>query len=418
MTLDLDMFKRINNALGFSVGDKLLIEVSHRLIETLRSTDSVTRFDGSESSTSIHRLGGDEFGILLTGMEYAEFTSQIVDRIIETLTRRVDIDGHEIHLTCSVGISLYPQDGVDADSLLKNAGVALYYAKCQGLNSYQFYDADLARASVEDFKLENDLRHAIEKDELELHYQPKIDLRTGQIVGMEALVRWHHPEMGMIPPAQFIPAAEISGLIIPIGAWVLRAACHQIKAWKNSGWENIRIAVNLSAVQFRNKDLLEQISTILDETGVAADNLELEITESMIMDDIDAASSTMRLLHKLGILISIDDFGTGYSSLNHLKRFPISTVKIDRSFVRDITTDTDDAAIISAIVSMAHSMGLRVVAEGVETEAQLAYLRRLDCDDMQGYLFSPPVPHDEAEELLRKEQHTEGSAELKVCAAS
>jgi len=410
VTIDLDMFKRINNALGYNVGDELLKEVSRRLAETLRSSDSIARYGEDESRKSIYRLGGDEFGILLTGMEYTEFTTHIVNRVIESLTGQIDVDEHEIHLTCSVGISLYPDDGVDADTLLKNAGIALYYAKCQGHNSYQFYDDDLAKSSVDDLKLENDLRHAIENDELELYYQPKVDLKTGRIAGMEALIRWRHPDMGMIPPGQFIPVAESSGLITSIGNWVLRAACQQIRRWQDDGLEDINVAVNLSAVQFRQTDLLEQISSVLIETGVAPRNLELEITESTIMENIDAAANAMRILHKAGMRISIDDFGTGYSSLNHLKRFPISTVKIDRTFVRDITTDTDDAAIIRAIVAMAHSMGLEVIAEGVETEEQLAFLQELECDEMQGFLFSPPVPQDEAEALLR-ENRNKGKAE-------
>jgi diguanylate cyclase (GGDEF)-like protein/PAS domain S-box-containing protein len=417
MTLDLDMFKRINNALGYAVGDKLLKEISDRLIDTLRSTDAVTRYDGKEPSPSIYRLGGDEFGVLLTGMEFTEFTSLIVNRIIESLTRQIDIDEHEIHLTCSVGISLYPDNGVDADTLLKNSGVALYYAKCHGHNSYQFYDEELARTSMADLKLENDLRHSITNNELELHYQPKVDLHSGRIVSMEALLRWRHQSMGMIPPAQFIALAESSGLITTIGSWVLHEACLQIKRWHKAGLQDICIAVNLSAIQFRQTDLLDQISTVLDNTGVAPQYLELEITESTIMENIDAASETMRVLYKAGIRLSIDDFGTGYSSLNHLKRFPISMVKIDRSFVRDITTDSDDAAIIRAIVAMAHSMNLRVIAEGVETEAQLAYLRDLQCDEIQGFLVSPPVPRDVAELLLLKDRQTR-SATLETRAAS
>lgn len=418
LILDLDMFKRINNALGYSVGDALLKEVSYRLGDTLRSTDSVSRLDINQPSASIHRLGGDEFGIMLTGLEYTEFTAQIVTRVIESLTRRIDIDEHEIHLTCSVGISLYPENGVDSDSLLKNAGVALYYAKCQGHNSYQFYNEELRNSSVEDLKLENDLRHAIENNELELYYQPKVDIKTGNVVSMEALLRWHHPEMGMIPPATFIPVAESTGLITPIGSWVLHTACQQARTWQHAGYENICIAVNLSAVQFRHKDLLEQVSNALDETGIAPQNLELEITESMIMEDIDAASETMRILHNAGIHISIDDFGTGYSSLNHLKRFPISTVKIDRSFIRDIATDSDDKAIIKAIIVMAHSMGLKVIAEGVETNEQLAFLRNLHCDEMQGFLFSPPVPCNEAEGMLRGTHKTGDYVETGVRAAS
>jgi diguanylate cyclase (GGDEF)-like protein len=400
MMLDLDMFKRINNALGYSAGDQLLRIVSQRLTTSLRNTDSVARLGAEPSRNTVFSLGGDEFGILLTGLDCTEFTDQIANRVIEAVTESVEIDGNEIHLTCSVGISLYPDDGEEADTLLKHAGTALYYAKLHGHNSHQFYDEELHRASLENLKLENDLRHALATESLELHYQPKVDLGSGRVTSVEALVRWRHPEIGMIPPGEFIPLAEENGLIVPIGYWVLMTACRQVSAWQAAGRENISVAVNLSALQFRQNDLLEQILQILKETGVCPHQLELEITESTIMDDIDAAASTMRALHCFGIRISIDDFGTGYSSLNHLKRFPINTVKIDRSFVRDITTDSDDAAIVGAIVSMAHSMELKVIAEGVETEEQLDFLRKLHCDEIQGFLFSPPVPHQEACELL------------------
>ncbi|MGD2136626.1 MAG: diguanylate cyclase [Gammaproteobacteria bacterium] len=418
MMLDLDMFKRINNALGYKVGDKLLRSVSNRIQEALRRSDSVSRLDDSISGSSIYRLGGDEFGILLAGMDCTEFTEQIVKRIIESVTKRLDIDGHEIHLTCSVGISLFPEDGMDTDTLLNNAGVALYYAKCHGHNSYQFHSKDLNRTSIENLRLENDLRHAIERGELELHYQPKVDLLTGRITGMEALARWHHPDIGMIPPDEFIPLAEDTGLIIPLGYWVLETACRTAKLWRDAGFRAISVAVNLSAIQFRQRDLLNRIHDTLRETGITPRLLELEITESTIMDDIDNASATMRALHKAGVRISIDDFGTGYSSLNHLKRFPINTVKIDRSFVHDITTDPDDATIVGAIIAMAHNMGLCVVAEGVETDEQLAFLGKLRCNEIQGFLFSQAVPQHEAEVLLECGGYANNAAQAGVLAAS
>ena len=399
LMLDLDMFRRINNKLGLLVGDELLREVSDRLLNSLRSTDAIVRF-GEDDTNSVYRLSGDEFGILLTNMECMEFTAQIAGRIIESLSEIIEIGEHEIRLACNIGISLYPEDGGDADTLLKHAAIALYYAKCQEPNCYRFYEGDKADSSTGNFTLRNELQRAFDNNELELHYQPKIDMKTSKIVCMEALLRWRHPELGLIPPAQFLPVAESSGLIVPIGRWVLRTACRQLGAWQQSGYTNLSIAVNLSAVQFSQKDLLMQIGTILDETGTAPQHLELEITEATIMEDIETTASTLRILHKAGMKISIDDFGTGYSSLNLLKRFPISSVKIDRSFIRDITTDTDAAGIIKAIITMAHSMGLRVAAEGVETESQLVSLNSLQCDEFQGFLFSPPVSNQEANNLL------------------
>jgi diguanylate cyclase (GGDEF)-like protein len=400
MILDLDMFKRVNSTYGYAVGDELLRVVSGRLTDVLRNTDTVARLHYASGTTSIYRLGGDEFGILLTGLDCTDFTSQIVNRVIESITGQIDIQGNEFHLACSVGVSLFPEHGTSAEVLLKNASTALYFAKLQGHNIFRYYDEDLNRDSLESLKLENDLRHVIERNELELYYQPKIDLATGKVNSVEALVRWHHPELGMIPPNEFIPIAEETGMITTIGYWVLESACHQLRQWQESGFSDISVAVNLSAVQFSQQDLLKRILNTLSEAGICPNQLELEITESTIMQDIDAAASTMRALHCSGMHISIDDFGTGYSSLTHLKRFPINTIKIDRSFIRDITTDSDDAVIVSAIISMAHSMGLKVIAEGVETVEQLNILRELQCNEIQGFLFSPPVPQDEATALL------------------
>ena len=400
LMLDLDMFRRINNTMGVYVGDELLTEVSRRLVQSLRSTDVIVRIDNADSDNPIYRLSGNEFGILLTGMECTDFTTQVVNRIMESLSGAFDIGGQRISLACNTGISIYPENGGDADTLLKNAAVALYHAKCQEPNCYQFYNEIRGESSTGDFPLQNQLRQAIEQDQLELYYQPKIDMKSGRIVCMEALLRWRHPEMGMIPPSQFLNIAENTGLIIPIGKWVLRTACRQLGVWQRGGYPDLCVAVNLSTLQFSQKDLLMQIGMILDETGIAPWHLDLELTEATVMDDIAAAATTLRLLHKAGIRISIDDFGTGYSSLNNLKRFPIRSVKIDRSFIRDITTDSDDAGIIKAIITMAHGMGLRVVAEGVETAAQFAFLDNLLCDEYQGFLFSPPVPKIEAGSLL------------------
>ncbi len=402
LMLDFDMFKRINNALGYTVGDELLRVIGQRLTDTLRETDMVTRMSTDDYPTSIHRMGDDEFCILLTELDEVKSTEIVIDRIIKSVTNRIDIEGNEIYMSCSIGISAYPSDGEDAETLLKNAGLALHHAKRNGHNSSQFYDESLKSTSLRNIRLENDLRHAIDDDGLELYYQPKLDLTTGKINSMEALVRWQHPDLGMMLPGEFIGLAEESGQIIAMGNWVLRDACNQIVQWQNAGYRDMTVAVNLSAIQFKQKDLLEQIKMILSETGALPQCLELEITESTIMNNIDAAAETMIAISELGIRISIDDFGTGYSSLNHLKRFPISIIKIDRSFISDITTDSDDAAIVSAIIAMAHNMSLKVVAEGVETKAQLNYLRNLDCDEIQGYLLSPPVPVNEIEELLDK----------------
>jgi diguanylate cyclase (GGDEF)-like protein/PAS domain S-box-containing protein len=400
MMLDLDMFNRINSTLGYDIGDELLKGVSHRIVDVLRVTDSVSRLSEVNAVTSIYRLGGDEFGILLTGLDCTEFTGQIVSRIIDSITSPANIQGHEILMNCSVGISLFPDDGSCADTLLKHASTALYHAKLQGQNNFEFYNEKLNRDSQQNLKIENDLRHAIERNELDLHYQPKIDLASGKVNSVEALVRWRHPEIGMVPPNEFIPIAEKTGLITSLGYWVLETACRQIRQWQETGYEHLSVVVNLSTVQFQQIDLLENILYTLEATGICAHQLELDIKESAIMENIDSASSTMRALHSSGIRISVDDFGTGYSSLSHLKRFPINTVKIDGSFIRDITTDPDDAAIVGAIIAMAHDMGFKVIAEGVETQQQLDYLHSLQCDEVQGFLFSPPVPHQEAFALL------------------
>jgi diguanylate cyclase (GGDEF)-like protein/PAS domain S-box-containing protein len=418
MMLDIDMFKRINNALGYKAGDELLLTISRRLQSSLRKSDSITQLTSDETAISIYRLGGDEFGILLSGMDCVELAEQIVKRIIDRVTEPLEIDENEIHLTCSMGITLFPGSANDTDGLLKNTAMALYQAKRQVHKTYQFYDEDLHNISRENMELENDLRHAIERNELKLYYQPKIELLPGKITGMEALLRWKHPTIGMIPPNEFIPLAEETGLIHEIGEWVLHTACNKLKEWESTGNKDISVAVNLSAIQFQQKDLLEMIRETLRDTGANPKLLELEITESMIMDNIDSASTIMSKLHKEGVQISIDDFGTGYSSLNHLKRFPISTVKIDRSFVRDLTTDLGDAAIVAAIITMAHGMGMKIIAEGVETEQQLEYLRRLRCDVIQGFLFSPALPEDEVEELLKKDKDGTAFPDTQLRAAS
>jgi predicted signal transduction protein with EAL and GGDEF domain len=349
----------------------------------------------------VARQGGDEFVLVLSGIREDDDVPVVAQKILKAMSVPFDINGRELHITCSIGIASYPKDGEDSQTLLKNADAAMYSAKKLGRNNAQYYSAEMNVKAMERLVLENGLHHALERNEFLLHYQPQVDLRTGEIAGMEALVRWQHPELGLVSPAMFIPVAEDSGLIVSIGEWVLRTACAQNKAWQLAGFKPISVAVNLSARQFRQPDLAEMVAGILAETGLDSACLELELTESLVMQDVEKTIATLSKLKAMGIKLSIDDFGTGYSSLSYLKRFPIDTLKIDQSFVRDITTDPDDAAIAKAIISMAHDMQLRVIAEGVETEAQKTFLQQRHCDEMQGYLFSRPVPAEAFETLLR-----------------
>ena len=397
--LDLDRFKLINDTLGHATGDLVLKSVAERLTACLRRSDTVARL--RNRNDTVARLGGDEFTLLLTDIAQTADVPIIVQRILNAFIPPFVIEGQELFVTPSIGISLYPNDGDNAEKLLRNADTALYRAKEQGRNNYQFYLPEMNAKVSERLTMENNLRKALEREELLLHYQPQVDLNTGQIIGMEALVRWHHPDSGLVSPAKFIPLAEETGLIISLGEWVLRTACAQNKAWQASGLSPIRVGVNLSGRQFQQKGLIETVSRALRETGLSAEYLELELTESILMQKVETITSALSELDAMGIQISIDDFGTGYSSLSYLKRFPISKLKVDRSFVNDITTDPDDAAITAAIITMAHSLKLKVVAEGVETPAQLAFLRSLKCDGMQGYLFSRPLASKEATELLK-----------------
>lgn len=398
--LDLDRFKLINDTLGHAIGDLLLKTVAERLTASLRRSDTVARLQNQ--SNTVARLGGDEFTLLLTDIAQTQDVPVIVQRIANAFIAPFIVEGYELFVTPSIGISLYPNDGENAEKLLRNADMALYRAKDQGRNNYQFYLPEMNVKVSERLAMENHLRRALEREELLLHYQPQVDLNTGRIIGMEALVRWHRPDSGLVSPAKFIPLAEETGLIIPLGEWVLRAACAQNKAWQESGLPPIRIGVNLSGRQFQQKGLIETVRRALGETRLSAEYLELELTESILMQKVETITSALSELDAMGIQISIDDFGTGYSSLSYLKRFPISKLKVDRSFVNDITTDPDDAAITAAIITMAHSLKLKVVAEGVETADQLAFLKSLKCDGMQGYLFSRPLPSKEATELLKK----------------
>ncbi len=402
--IDLDHFKRINDTLGHSMGDLLLQRVSDRLAKCVRESDCVSRVaPGPEESANVSRFGGDEFIVLLEDMAAETGGEAVAQRILEVLTAPMVLGDQEVVVSASIGIAVSPLDGEDSDTLLRKADAAMYHAKEVGRNNYQRFRERLPAPDRAQLSLETDLRHAIEEAALEVYYQPKIDLRTGQPIGAEALARWNHPELGMIPPSEFIPVAERTGLISALGDFVLRTACLQAKRWHEEGLGPLRVSVNLSPQQFKSAAIVDTVRQILAETDVNPALMELEITESTLMENEDAAIEALVAIKGIGLTVSLDDFGTGYSSLSYLKRFPIDTVKIDRSFVRDIPADSDDAAIIAAIISMGGALGMRVLAEGVETEEQRAFLSERGCDEMQGYLMSPPVPADAMAELLRKE---------------
>ena len=390
--LDLDRFKFINDTLGHDFGDALLKMVSERLSSLLRPGDTVSRY------------GGDEFTLVLANVAHADDVTRIAQKILERFTFPFHIGGRDLFVTASVGITLYPLDDGSVEELLKNADAAMYHAKEHGRNTFQFYTAEMNVRAARRLALETGLRHALERNELSLHYQPQVDLKTGNLYGMEALLRWKSPEFGPVSPVEFIPLAEETSLIQPIGEWVLRTACTQTRAWHEAGFRDLRIGVNLSARQFQQKNLVQIIRRALADSALEPQHLDLELTESMLMHDIERTVFALTELEALGITISIDDFGTGYSSLSYLKRFPIDVLKIDRSFVNDITADTDDAAIVTAIIAMAHSLEIKVVAEGVETPEQQDFLKQRGCDAMQGYYFSKPLPAEDCLPLLQKSQ--------------
>lgn len=392
MFLDLDRFKIINDTLGHAIGDQLLQEVAYRLSRCLREGDTVSRW------------GGDEFTLLLPQINTSEDASKIAQRLIEALRPTFELSGHTLHISSSIGVALYPHDGEDAQTLLKNADAALYRAKDQGRNGYQFYTPAINSKASELLALENSLHDALERQEFIIYYQPQINLLTNEITQMEALVRWQHPSLGFVSPAVFIPLAEENGLIVPIGEWVLRNACAQHRRWKDLGLPSLRIAVNLSARQFHQQRLLETVSQILAEVALDPADLELEIAETTAMQDVNFTAALLHQLRTMGVHIAVDDFGTGYSALSYLKKFPLNTIKIDQSFIQDLTTDERDSAIVAAVIALGRGLNLNVVAEGVETQAQLAILRSLGCEEMQGYLFSQPMPATQATHFLQTYQ--------------
>jgi diguanylate cyclase (GGDEF)-like protein len=394
LVIDLDRFKNVNDTLGHEAGDLLLQIAAQRLSDCVRETDTIAR------------QGGDEFVVLMDELFDLGPVAGLCQRILDAMARPFIVQGQEVLLTASIGISVYPEDG---RTLLKNADIAMYRAKEKGKNNYQFYSTQFDTYSVERLSLESSLSRAVERNEFTLHYQPKVNIVSGHITGMEALLRWQHPELGWISPARFIPLAEENGLILPIGAWVLKTACAQNQAWQRQGLRRLRVAVNLSARQFGVESLPQDIDAVLRESRLEAKDLELEITESMVMSNPDQAVNMLRQLKDLGIHVAIDDFGTGHSSLAYLKRFPVDSVKVDRSFVEDLPGDLESAAIAQAIITMAHSLRMNVVAEGVETEAQLRFLRGEGCDEMQGHHFSEARAAFEIPELMRKTLRPSGS---------
>ncbi|WP_262964718.1 two-component system response regulator [Methylobacter psychrophilus] len=403
--MDLDGFKRINDTLGHHLGDLVLQTTSDRLRKNIRSSDTLVRTGATQDGLSIARLGGDEFTVLLPMIERNEDAAIVAQRICTSLAQPFICNDQELYTSTSIGIAIYPNDGETAEELLKNADLAMYYAKRLGGNTYQYFTAKMSETALLRLNLENHLRKAIELNELELHYQPQLDIRTGEFSGLEALIRWNCRELGRLSPDQFIPLAEEIGLIVNIGEWVLREACQQAKKWRDQGIPLSNMAVNVSAIQFLQKGFSKQVAAILSETGLEPDVLELELTESILINDETIVLDVLRSLKKIGVQLAIDDFGTGYSSLSRLNNFPIDRLKIDQSFVSDLELNSDSAAIVVAIINMAKGISLKVIAEGVETEGQLAFLTNKGCNEVQGYLLSKPLPMAQTEEFLMKQIH-------------
>ena len=414
--LDLDRFKRINDTLGHHIGDLLLKEIAQRMECSIRSSDCIAPI-AEELEVAVARQGGDEFTVLLLSVRHPQDASKVAQRLIEAISTPMTLEGYEVSVTTSVGIALFPSDGSDTTTLIRNADAAMYNAKERGGNTFRFYESPMNAVALQRLQVESELRRALQRDELEVYFQPQIEVPTATVVGVEALVRWRHPERGLVPPGEFIPTAEETGLIVQLTELVLHQACTRMVALHKRTGRSLRVAVNLSGYNFFKQDVYDLVIGVLDDTGLAPSLLEVELTESMLMENREEATETLRRLKQVGVQTSIDDFGTGYSSLSYLKSFPIQCLKIDRSFIRNLETDANDAAIVRTITAMAHSLGLKTVAEGVETPAQLEFLRQLGCEIVQGYLYSPPLPFEDLVEYLTNDT-TKTSCHLRPALAT
>jgi diguanylate cyclase (GGDEF)-like protein len=402
MYIDLDNFKRINDTLGHEFGDKLLKKISDKILLCAKDKQCIPEAQPNITEMQVSRLGGDEFMILLNNTLSDNDVKVVAQSLVDCISELVSIDDYEVALTPSIGIAVYPRDGATSTELKKNADVAMYYAKTMGRNGYRFYAESLNKNAMKFLQIEGCLRNALNNDEFSLHYQPQVCLKNNKIIGVEALLRWDSPELGCVKPSEFISVAEDSGIINELGEWVMRTACVQARAWMDAGLLGFKVSVNLSSTQFKRASLLNMIKRALDDSGLPASLLEVELTESAIMNDIDHNITRLNQIREMGVAIALDDFGTGYSSLSYLKKFPINTLKIDRSFIITIDSDSEDAAIVEAIIALANTLKLNVVAEGVETHGQLQTLNRFQCDIIQGYYFSKPVPADQIIKLTQQ----------------